>query len=174
MNKMNKQRGFTLIELIIVIVILGILAVTAAPKFLDLQDDAHLATLEGVEAALKTNMNIIYGKALIKGVQSSASGDTVDVNGTSIALVYGYPSALKVNLDAMLDVDSTEFTTIQDTATPPTFVLVWAAGSGSTAPNGASKLAAKAACSIVYEAAASDGAKPTITLNPCTVAVDNS
>ena len=44
-----QQRGFTLIELVIVIVILGILAVTAAPRFVDFQTDARIATLEGVE-----------------------------------------------------------------------------------------------------------------------------
>lgn len=47
---MKKQAGFTLIELVIVIIILGILAVTAAPKFLNLQDDARTSTLKGVEA----------------------------------------------------------------------------------------------------------------------------
>ncbi|MED5521016.1 MAG: prepilin-type N-terminal cleavage/methylation domain-containing protein, partial [Pseudomonadota bacterium] len=41
MQKVSTQQGFTLIELIIVIVLLGILAVTAAPKFLNLQDDAR-------------------------------------------------------------------------------------------------------------------------------------
>ena len=50
MNK--KQAGFTLIELIIVIVILGILAVTAAPKFLDLQGDAKKSTLQGIDGAI--------------------------------------------------------------------------------------------------------------------------
>ena len=45
MQKVSTQQGFTLIELIIVIVLLGILAVTAAPKFLNLQDDARDATL---------------------------------------------------------------------------------------------------------------------------------
>ena len=45
---MKNQAGFTLIELVIVIIILGILAVTAAPKFLNLQDDARLAAANGV------------------------------------------------------------------------------------------------------------------------------
>ncbi len=51
---MKKQSGFTLIELVIVIIILGILAVTAAPKFLNLQDDANKAAAEGVAAAVKS------------------------------------------------------------------------------------------------------------------------
>ena len=51
---MKKQAGFTLIELVIVIIILGILAVTAAPKFLNLQDDARKsAAADGVKASLQ-------------------------------------------------------------------------------------------------------------------------
>ena len=51
---MKKQGGFTLIELVVVIVILGILAVTAAPRFLNLQDDAkERQTLEGLAGAIQ-------------------------------------------------------------------------------------------------------------------------
>lgn len=46
---MTNQRGFTLIELVVVIVILGILAVTAAPRFLNLQSDARISALQGMK-----------------------------------------------------------------------------------------------------------------------------
>ena len=66
---MKKQSGFTLIELVIVIIILGILAVTAAPKFLNLQDDAKAAAAQGVQAALQSASSLVYSKAALEGVE---------------------------------------------------------------------------------------------------------
>ena len=48
---MKRQSAFTLIELVVVIVILGILALTAAPKFMDLQSDVRISALKGLEGA---------------------------------------------------------------------------------------------------------------------------
>ena len=65
--------GFTLIELIVVIVILGILAVSAAPKFMDLQGDARAATLKGMMGAVKSANSLILGKAVIHGANTKYS-----------------------------------------------------------------------------------------------------
>ena len=80
---MKKQAGFTLIELVIVIIILGILAVTAAPKFLNLQDDARLAAANGVKASLQSSSQLVYSKAAILGVEGSSSG-AVSVAGATV------------------------------------------------------------------------------------------
>ena len=69
-----KQEGFTLIELIVVIVILGILAVTAAPKFIDLQGDARASTLQGLAGAMKGAATLVHGKALVANKVSILRG----------------------------------------------------------------------------------------------------
>ena len=94
--KQQKQYGFTLIELVVVIVILGILAVTAAPKFMNLQNDARNASLEGLKGAMQGAAGIVYGKAAIEGKETAGTAvkpESVTVDGTPIKVIYGYPTA---------------------------------------------------------------------------------
>ncbi|EHR0227960.1 TPA: type II secretion system protein [Vibrio parahaemolyticus] len=91
---MKRQGGFTLIELVVVIVILGILAVTAAPRFLNLQDDARDATLEGLSGAIAGGMGISFGKAAIDGIEKAqwVKGTAENKIG-DVQHSYGYPIA---------------------------------------------------------------------------------
>lgn len=61
------QTGFTLIELVVVIVILGILAATALPKFIDLTGDAEAAAIKGVAGGLNSASAINYGGCAVTG-----------------------------------------------------------------------------------------------------------
>ncbi|WP_315905605.1 prepilin-type N-terminal cleavage/methylation domain-containing protein [Vibrio fluvialis] len=97
---MKRQGGFTLIELVVVIVILGILAVTAAPRFLNLQDDARKASLQGLKGAIDGASGIVYGKAAIQGVDTSDSEVTVDAGNTTVATIFGYPTASSAGIGA--------------------------------------------------------------------------
>ncbi|MBR9729059.1 type II secretion system protein [Shewanella intestini] len=147
---MQKQQGFTLIELVVVIIILGILAVVAAPKFINLQGDARVSTLQGVKAAIQGSNTLVYSKAVIAGEEKkglNTERGSVDIGSSSpVSTRFGYIEGDAAQLLLAVELSASDWSV-----------------TGTGGKVRIQQVGAPDTCYLDYNEAASAGALPTFT-----------
>jgi MSHA pilin protein MshA len=144
----NRQRGFTLIELVVVITILGILAAFAVPKFITLDATARAATINGLAGSVRS------AAALARGMSMASQNTTaVTMEGSAVSLLNNYPDATLTGIIAA----------VNTTASGTDFTIAAGASASGTATWTKVGATTGTSCIVSYTPPASAGATPTIT-----------
>jgi len=154
MTTRNGQAGFTLIELIMVIVILGILSAFALPRFADLGGEARAASIQAAAGSMRSAANIAHAQALAANL---GAGAAVSLEGQSVTMVNYYPTA---DEDGILMAAQVTGSAADPDDGVGDYRLILGTNTVTVQSRGATTAAN---CQATYTAAAANGA-PTVTV----------